>query len=478
MKGKTQLIQLVLLSVLVICSTNVAFAVPHSFSTRSTQADGELKSAGSTYGQYSQGDKSLTRGAIGGGSRGYEWVVNTSKSAPGKRGAQGAVDGVADSGGSSKGATFTTTVQADVMRVGQTAEPNYQIFKAFLSFNTSAIPTGATITKATLIFFGKDRNIEGDIDFDIQLFKSVYTEPLWNPDWGAITGGIRGSVASDDFNFVNGTDPNSGKNIIELTSLSQLMQLIEAGGTTRLALLSSRTSSTTPTTPNGEEFVEIYSSEAANKALRPRLEIDYEGGDLNVYPILGWISGDTVYRDKSVDQEEIYAGTTTLSFRVRYVYDDGQGGLGLPPDSAKVWVDLNNNNVVDADDEQENMVKVDPNDLDYSDGVDYQAQVKVESDASTDVGYEFLFSIGTGEAVKLAKGVAAGKKIITSIADSKDSSDSKTCFIGANSWSAKINSGLLLLLIGLISSFLLISKLWLRKAESTPSEFHPFKENR
>ncbi len=114
------------------------FAASQVFSVRSMRGDGELKSAGSVYGQYTsdktQEAKSFNKGTLGGGKRGYQYVFNSSKS-PGKRSAKGAVDGQPDTTGVSMGNTFTTTVHGETMRIGQTYDGNYQIYKACLSFN-------------------------------------------------------------------------------------------------------------------------------------------------------------------------------------------------------------------------------------------------------------------------------------------------------------------------------------------------------
>ncbi len=254
------------------------FAASQVFSVRSMRGDGELKSAGSVYGQYTsdktQEAKSFNKGTLGGGKRGYEYVLNSSKS-PGKRGARGAVDGDPDDG-SIKGNTFTTTVHGETMRIGQTYDGNYQIYKAYLSFNTSAIPSDAVIKSVDLIFYGEGVYMEGDATFNIQVVKSVYTDPLWNPDWGAITSGPLGSLPVSLFKSYNGIDPDSGKNVIHIVGV-KADSLINQGGVTRMALVSSRVTEVTnvsnPTGPAGDEYVTISSSDATNKDLRPLLRV-------------------------------------------------------------------------------------------------------------------------------------------------------------------------------------------------------------
>lgn len=407
-----------------ICSAQEQADANYSYLTRSTQADGELKSAGADYGAYDPlQSKSFNRGVLGGGTRGYDFV--TSGKSPGKRGARGAVDGVADSG-SSKGNTFTTTVNEEFMRVGQKDAP-LEVYKGFLSFDTSAIPYDAAFTSVKLYFYGKAKYIDGD-DFDIQVVTSVYTDPLWNPDWGAFESETpRGSLPTAQFECYDDTNSISGKNIITIEE-NHINFLVKRGGITKIALVSSQTSA--EEIPLGDEFVEIYSADATNKSLRPRLEIDYNGSDLNLRPLLTWISGDPQFKVKGVSSDTIYAGTTTLSFKVRYIYDEGDLGLGIeldPNNPPQVVIDLNNNKVhADATDLYVTMRESDPNDPDYSNGKDYEATAEITTDGSTNINYKFLFTASDGEE---AVGDPALASTITTIPTPLGSDDSSSCFI-------------------------------------------------
>ena len=159
------------------------------------------------------------------------------------------------------------------------------------------------------------------------------------------------------------------------------------------------------------------------------MQINYEGSDPEVKPLLTWIPGDPTYKDRGVDKDQVYAGTTTLNFKVRYIYDDGQGGTGRRPGSAKLLIDLNGNREQDADDLLIDLEEVDPNDQDYSDGKDYKAEnVTIATDASNNIGYRFLF---TSEDGKEADGDPARTNLITAIQDSGSSDSSKLCFISS-----------------------------------------------
>lgn len=419
-----------LLATFLSFSRGICLAQP-TFTTRSTQADGELKSAASQYGEFTLGEKFTNYGAVAGGSRGYEWVY--SSKAPGKRGARGAVDGVADSG-SAKGNTFTTTVLQDFLRVGQQDTP-LEIYKAYLSFNTSAIDFNTMISSMDIIFYGKEMCLDSnDTSFDIHVLKSIYTDPLWNPDWGSTLGSWMGETftvggSSNDFKVVDG-DPNTGKNVIHIGNPTIANGILTQGGITKIALVSSRT--VEGTAPSGQEFVKIYSSDA-NTPLRPRLEVYY---DTNVYaipvikPLLTWIPGDPIYNSKGVSSDEVYAGTNTLSFKVRYIYDNGYDqGVGPDPDAgAQLFIDRNNNTEYDADDLMVTMQEVDDTDTDYSDGKDYEATVQIVADGTTNIGYQFLFTTTDD---KEAEGIPASKNVITTIQTPASSDSSSSCFISA-----------------------------------------------
>jgi len=417
------------LTVLLSFSAGICSA-DHTFSTRSTQADGELKSSASTFGQYEQGEKSFNRGALGGGERGYEWALSSSGKTPGKRGARGAVDGVADSG-SAKGNTFTTTVLDDFVRVGQEDTPNYMVYKGYLSFNTSALDYNTIIKSMDIIFYGKEVCLDSnDVTFDVQVLKSIYTEPLWNPDWGSTQGTSKGKITvPTEFNFVTGGDPNTGENIIHIGNATLANAMLIPGGITKIALVSSKT--VTETLPSGREYVKIYTSDATNKALRPRLEVQYD----EIYPapvvrpLLTWLPGDPLYNSKGVSSDEIFEGTNSLSFKVRYIYDDGDVGVGPDPNNgAQLFIDLNNNTEYDAGDTMLAMQEVDPTDTDYSDGKDYQVTTQVVTDGTTNIGYQFLFSSADG---RDAEGLPATKNLIATIQTPVSSDDSSSCFISS-----------------------------------------------
>ncbi|MBN2373380.1 hypothetical protein JXL19_06320 [bacterium] len=384
-----------------------ALAEDHSYIINSSSHDGELKSKGADYGQFKTGDKGFNSGAVGGGNRGYEYVVNPDSKAPSKKGARGAIDGEPDIGGSSKGNTFTTTSLQESIRIGQALSGNYEIFKGFLSFDTTAIPYDASIKFATLTFYGKSKLIkDGGEDFDIQVYNSIWTEPLWNPDWGTITGNIRGSLNTSDFKVAQ-------TNTITIDRLNA-NYLVKKGDITKIALVSSKTIE--QEMPVGTEYIEIYSSNAANKDFRPELKIDYDGSAPNVKPSLSW-SGEAYYKLSGVYPEEIWIGENILTFKVQYAHP-----LNIPPQISQIWIDINHDGDFNDPGERVDMRAEDIADTDYSNGKNYFAQVTINSDGVNDLEYRFMFSDGTGvEATGTPTQVASIAAIQTE--------EKNTCFI-------------------------------------------------
>jgi len=376
-----KIIQIILATVAILCIASTPLLAQYSYNVKSGSLDGELKSKGSEYGEYDIYDgKELNRGALGGGSRGYEWVTNPSKS-PGKKGALGAIDGQPDVGG--KGNTFTTTTQTDSIKVGQLYSSGYEIFKGYLSFDTTGIPSGSVITGATLTLCCKVKNIDIGKNFDIRVYKSKWTEPLWNPDWGAIDGAtVHGSVNTADLN-------NDQEFVITLDKANGLAlnDLIEKGETTQIVLISSRTAAgNLPPSPSSPEYVEIYSANAQDPNKRPKLDIGYNGDAPNIRPSLTW-TGEQYYKMNAVYPQEIFVGENNLIFRVQYTHI-----LGTTPLKTQVWIDLNADGDFSDPGEQVDMRAADLSDTDYTNGKLYYADVTLNSDGVSDIRYRFVFT--------------------------------------------------------------------------------------
>ncbi|MEW6378045.1 MAG: hypothetical protein AB1611_00405 [bacterium] len=392
-----------------------------------------MKSASSVSGSGTNGVPKAFLTARQGGNRQFRWT--TTGKVPGDRSARGALDG---SSYSSKDNTFTTTVLSDTVKIGQQSQPpSYNVYKAFLSFDTSGIPQDATNISAKLVFYGKRKVLTGtpSPDFSIHVFKSVYEEPLWNSDWEATTGAPFEDAAKYASDANVPVNPNASQEEVALNSelcrneiaISDASLLITKGGITKLALVSSNTYA--GSAPSADEYIEIYSPNAV-KELRPRLEISYDGSAMEIKPVLRWLAGDAYFKDTGAYPDQIYTGATSVTFRVRYFSADANGDSGPAPEVHQVLIDINSDGDYDDPGEQVDMEALpDPGD-DYSDGRDYGATVTLVGNGKN-IKYQFLFKSDADSTVE-AGGSPATAQVITAIqAEKKSKSDSKSCFISS-----------------------------------------------
>ncbi|MDH7506794.1 MAG: PKD domain-containing protein, partial [Candidatus Thermoplasmatota archaeon] len=144
--------------------------------------------------------------------------------------------------------------------------PNYRIYRGFLIFNTSEIPSNACIENAVLSLYKKDDYSDTDFTIMVQNGQPDYPhDPLmerdYYKDYYSGNGGELNMV-----NFVNGF------NNITLTELSW----INIGGVTKLCLRSS--CDINGVVPTGGEYVNVYSADIkgeSNPDPRPKLVIVY-----------------------------------------------------------------------------------------------------------------------------------------------------------------------------------------------------------
>jgi len=384
-------------------------------------------------GSFSTGDKNVRGiGAYGGGSRAFAGTGS-------KKGARGAIDGEPDTGGSSKGNTFTTTVQAETARVGQTYDGSFSIFKGYMSFDTTSLPYDAVVTSATLTLYGKEKNIDGDVAFNIGVFESDWTEPLWNTEWGSISGSEHGSISSNEF-LVG--QPN-------VINIERPYDIVKPASATAITLVSSNTRNEVDI--NGDEYIVYYTSDAEDKNLRPQLDIEYIGDDPSISGSLSF-TGETIsalnpdepadFKLEAVYPTVINEGNNTFTFRVRYVYPIDSPANAVPS-TAQLLVDLNydskdlNNdgiitwNEADFDDPGEviEMQKADPDDDDWTNGVIYEAEVAAVGNGVNPLVYQFNFEDSSDGKVPATGGNASNTMQI--IPMQAGSADSNTCFINS-----------------------------------------------
>lgn len=157
----------------------------------------------------------------------------------------------------------------DYISIGQTkAEPfsYYNIFRGFLFFDTSELPTNADIMNATLSIYKKNDYSSTDFMITVQNGQPSYPhDPLEEGDYNEKYYSGNGS-SLNTASFMNGT------NNITLTNLSW----ITAGDITKFCLRSNR--DINGTIPTGAEYVTISSANIQgepNPDPRPKLIITY-----------------------------------------------------------------------------------------------------------------------------------------------------------------------------------------------------------
>jgi len=147
--------------------------------------------------------------------------------------------------------TGTVDSSGTYISIGQkmVSGPTYYLYRGFVFFNTSSLPSNAYIDTATLSLYKKDDFSTTDFDITIQNGQPTYPHD---------------SMQSSDYNknyyignggSLNTAQFSSGYNDIKMTNLNWITK----GGTTKLCLRSSR--DINGNTPTGNEYVNVYSSE-------------------------------------------------------------------------------------------------------------------------------------------------------------------------------------------------------------------------
>jgi hypothetical protein len=139
----------------------------------------------------------------------------------------------------------------------------YYIYRGFVLFNTSALPSNAYIDSAILSLYKKDDYSTTDFTITVQNGQPTYPHnPLQTGDYDK--GHYSGNGGSlNTVNFVN------GRNNISITELGWINET----GWTKFCLRSSRDIS--GTAPTSNEYVNVYSTDAPLQAYVPKLIITY-----------------------------------------------------------------------------------------------------------------------------------------------------------------------------------------------------------
>ncbi len=164
--------------------------------------------------------------------------------------------------------TGTISNSASYISIGQKKDPaappslTYTIYRGFVFFNTTVLPSNAYLDNATLSVYKKDDYSATDFDITIQNGQPTYPHnPLQTSDYSkSLYSGNGGSLNTSRF--------SSGYNAIQLNDLTW----INKTGITKLCIRSSRDIS--GTAPTGNEYVNVYSNEFLGMN-PPRLVINY-----------------------------------------------------------------------------------------------------------------------------------------------------------------------------------------------------------
>ncbi len=141
--------------------------------------------------------------------------------------------------------------------------PNYYVYRGFVLFNTTALPSNAYIDSAILTLYKKDDYSTTDFDITIQNGQPTYPHnPLQKDDYDK-------RLYSGNGGSMNTTSFVSGRNNISITEFDWINET----GITKFCLRSSRDIS--GTTPTGSEYVNVYSANTPNAGWVPKLIIAY-----------------------------------------------------------------------------------------------------------------------------------------------------------------------------------------------------------
>jgi len=167
---------------------------------------------------------------------------------------------------SSTGTVYDTS---SYIYLGQKREPLfptgyvYRIYRGFLFFNTSYIPTNACITNATVSLTKGYDYSDNDFDIVIQNGQPSYPhDPLESGDYDK-------DYYSGDGGSFNTSDFTSGRNNITVTNLSWITK----EGLTKLCLRSSR--DIDGVAPTGLEYVLVRSANYVGTLYDPKLVVEY-----------------------------------------------------------------------------------------------------------------------------------------------------------------------------------------------------------
>lgn len=193
---------------------------------------------------------------------------------------------------------YTTTTT----RCGQdNATAIYYVYRTVWAFNTSVIPARATITTATLSFYGQED--QSDADFLLYLTEAgdIHSPPEAN-DYNV----VRPKVTTLANAFNTSTFSTAAYNVLTLTAAG--ISKIDIGGTTVFALRSYE--DITSSAPAGQEWIDIWSSESAYP---PKLNVTYTVADLGTPDKLE-VKNVAIFTNYMEPGDQVYCFTTEVNY--------------------------------------------------------------------------------------------------------------------------------------------------------------------
>jgi len=187
---------------------------------------------------------------------------------PGASGNDGFVFGTSASYSTARNTGSSVNNDATAMNLGQAWNAflsKYYVYRSFLKFDTSSIPSTATITNAYLKLYGSYD--ASDTDFTIRLQKWTGDTPIDTGDFTQYDG-----TNYDAGNFSTSSFTTSGYNTIYISNYG----LITKAGYTKICLRSSREISST--VPTGNEYVGVRTYDAGS-SYYPILHVEYSTAD-------------------------------------------------------------------------------------------------------------------------------------------------------------------------------------------------------
>lgn len=182
--------------------------------------------------------------------------------------ADGWLGGTSMTYSTARGTVYDLDDTSNIIYIGQNYSAfAYYVYRGYLKFDTSSIPAENNVSQVNLkLVCTVDQSAT---DFDVQVVKQTWTDPLIDGYAVSYTGCRDGTADSNIWRNTNGMSINT-----QYTSGNLSVAWITKGGYTKYSLRSSRDYSATA--PSGKEYINIAANEHATTSYRPILTILHE----------------------------------------------------------------------------------------------------------------------------------------------------------------------------------------------------------